>query len=751
MHQSNSMMQRFFVPLSTLALAALLLIVGCSSPGETVRVTDRPEPEPEQEELQPRQELRIEMPAGFDTVKTRPHDHGKMWTFDDPPVEYIEDRYDFTPDDEWMEQIKEGALRFGENCSASFVSPHGLVMTNHHCARNAIGQVTQSGENLLQEGYVASRLEDERAVEDLSVRQFVEVEEVTEQIYDPQEEQTRRGRATRAEDRQRRAEELEEELNEAAQEEDPRLRVEVTAQNEGARYAAYTFRVYNDVRLVMAPEMQVGFFGGSPDNFTYPRFNLDVAFLRVYEEGEPVEPSAHFSWNTEGAEEGDAVFAVGNPGNTSRHGAVSQLRFQRDYTLPQELEALRNRQEILRDYIEGRITAVDYPELQNLFFSIENSVKSTEGQLRGLRDPYLIARRTASERELQDAIIATDSLRAQYRDVLREIEQLQRAKEGSVRRSEAFTFFTNPQIGSRVLTRAMFGYFFDTLQRRRAPSEQVENIRQQAVQMRDWPDEVETAFIELRFEEMRDALGEGDPTMRRILGDKTPRERAEQLVEESALTDSSRYVSILDDGYRGSDDVTVPIIESIAPLFFSYSEQRENFRNSERTLVTELARAREAVFGPRLAPDASFTPRLSDGVIDSYHHNGTRAPAFTNFYGMLDRHFSHQEAAWDLPEIWREPPESFDLSTPLNLVSTNDIAGGSSGSPLLDKDLNVVGVIFDSNTEALPNQFLYTDTTARSISVDGRGILEALSEIYEADHLVQELTEEELVTPAAAR
>ena len=745
-------MRRSLASVGTVALALLLFVAGCGSPSETVRVTDRPDRPTEDRELQPRQEPRIAMPEGYDTVRVQTQDQGAMWTFDNLPLDRFAERYDFEPDETWVEQVTTGAVRFGDNCSASFVSPHGLLMTNHHCAREAIGQVSPSGESLLEDGYVARDLDEERLVPDLTVKQFVEVEDVTDQVRDDTRDQGRRGRATRAEDRDRRANELEEELNEEAQQEDERLHVEVTAQNQGGRYAAYTFRAYEDVRLALAPEMQLGFFGGSPDNFTYPRYNLDVAFFRVYDDnGDPLEPSTHFSWSTEGAAAGDPVFAVGNPGTTQRQQAVSQLKFERDHNVPQQLDALRNRQDIIGEFVEGRLEAVDYPELQNLFFAIENSVKSTEGQLRGLRDPYLIARRTAHERQLQTVILSSDSLRAQYRDVLRELEQLQRAKEGTLRRGAAFTFFTNPELGSRVFTRAIYGYYYDNLQRQRAPSEELDRIREEAMALRDWPTEVETAFVALRLKEMQDALGSGDPTVRRILDEKTPEERAEQLVEESALSDSSSFAQVFDDGYLGSDDPSLPIIEAIAPVYFSHIEQRENFRNSERTLVAELSRARAAAFDTPMPPDASFTPRLSDGVVRGYTSNGGTTAPFTNFYGLLDRHFSHQDVAWDLPEEWQDPPTDFDLSTPLNMVSTNDIAGGSSGSPLLDEELNVVGVVFDSNLEALPNRYLYTDQFARAVSVDARGILEALEVMYEADHLVEELQTEQLAVPAAAQ
>jgi hypothetical protein len=249
-----------------------------------------------------------------------------MWTFENPPLTYFENRYGFEPDTAWFNKARLGALRFGGNCSASFVSPNGLIMTNHHCGRESISEVSRPGEELLDTGFYAQNVEAERRVPELYVEQLVAIDDVTQRVYEAEEERTVQSGDATAQFRQQQVQRLQEQLTQQAKQRDERLRVEVTGLYSGSRYSAYTFRRYEDVRLVMAPELQLGFYGGSPDNFTYPRYNLDVAFFRAYnDEGQPLQTNNYFSWDTSGAEEGDAVFVIGNPGSTSRLNTVSQL------------------------------------------------------------------------------------------------------------------------------------------------------------------------------------------------------------------------------------------------------------------------------------------------------------------------------------------------------------------------------------------------------------------------------------------
>jgi len=732
------------IPIRSLVVVLLLgtgVLAGCGgSEKVSVPVVERPAaPSVEEDTLEKAAAEAVPIPSEYDTVQAQRFDRGRMWTFSDPPLDYFRQAYGFAPDEEWLTNAQRGALQFGEGCSASFVSAQGLIMTNHHCAREHVTDVSRRGEALLEEGFYAAERDDERRAPGLHVDQLIEIEDVTEQFFDG----LRQGRGAGGQARTQRAQALQEKLTAEASQRDSTLRVEVEEMNQGARYTARTYRRYTDVRLVMAPELQLGFFGGSADNFTYPRFVLDVAFFRAYTpSGEPVQSEHHFSWDPGGAEPGQAVFAVGHPQSTSRYKLRSQYEYERDYQLPNRLQTLRSRGERMGAYIRSHPDSTERYDLRNPYFSIQNTIKGQEGQLRGLQNPYLLARRASAVQALQDSILAVDSLRQRYGQIVTEIDRLQRSKEVMADKAGAFVTFANLQLGSRILVRALHGYFYDFLRTRGAPPERVEEIRTDAEKIVDWPPGLERQFLLAQFEEIRAAYGADHPTVQRLFKSRSPDELATRLVEESALMDSTAFLSLLDEGYRQSDDPSVPVIEALAPMYLNTTRQMQDVQRSERVLNARLSRARELIYGSAFPPDANGTLRLSDGRVQSYRFNGTVAPPFTNFYGMYDRYFSHNEEAWSLPPEWIAAADSLDLGTPLNLVSTVDISGGSSGSPLLNKDLEVVGVVFDSNMEALPNQYLFRTRDARAVAVDGRGILEALRTVYEADRLIDEITTE---------
>ncbi len=722
-------------------LLGIGFLAGCGGTGETVSVpvVERPSPAPPSTEdtADVAASSIVPIPSPYDTVQARRFDRGRMWTFENPPTEHFQEAYGVSPDDEWLTAAQRGALQFGETCSASFVSSTGLVMTNHHCAREYVTDISRKGEDLLDDGFYAPTQEDERRAETLYVDQLVETEDVTGRVF----EGLRQGREAGAQARQQRIESLQETMTAEASARDSSLRVEVQALYQGARYTAYTYRRYEDVRLVMAPELQVGYFGGAADNFTYPRYVLDVAFFRVYTpDGAPLRPEHHFSWAVEGATPGDPVFAVGHPASTSRLQMVSQLTYDRDHDLPNRLDALRTRSGLLQEYVQSRPDSAARYGLRNAYFTIENTVKSLEGQLRGAQDPYLRARRGAAVRALQDSIRAVDSLRQRYGQIVEQIDRLQQSKAVLADKAGAFATFANLELGSRILVRALHGYYYDFIRVRGAPPDRVQAIREDAEQVRDWPPGLERQFLIAQFEELRAAYGPDHPTMQRLFKNRTPEALASRLVERSALMDSTAFVDLLDEGYRKSDDPSVPVIEALAPMFLNTTRQMQDIRNTEQTFSARLARARFAIYGTRFPPDATGSLRLSGGRVQSYRYNGTVAPPFTTFHGLYDRYFSHNQEAWTLPSQWVNAADALDLSTPLNLVSTVDISGGSSGSPLLNRDLEIVGVVFDSNMEALPNEYLYRNRAARAVAVDVRGILEALRTVYDAERLVQEIT-----------
>ncbi len=730
-------MRSLFFWAFSVVLTGLLLVAGCGTPRQTVTVAERPPASEDTVSMTVDTAANaVPIPQGYDTVQVGRFDRGKLWPFDQVPADYFESAYGVTPDSQWLSKAQRAALRFGDGCSASFVSGRGLIMTNHHCARDAIEKVSRRTESLMENGFLADSLGQERRVPDLHVDQLVKIEDVTRRV--------KRGMIpsgdTRGGTEQQRIGALEDVLTEEAKKRNEALRVEVASLYNGAKYSAYTYRRYDDVRLVMAPELQAGYFGGEADNFTYPRYSFDVAFLRAYtDDGTPLQPSQYFSWDLEGAEVGEPVFAVGNPGSTSRLKMVSQLEYERDYHLPNRLEVFETRQSLFQSYIANNPeTAAEYG-LRNTFFSIGNTIKSLKGQLRGLQDPYLMARRGKAIRSLVDSMTKIDSLQ-QYTRAVGEIERLQQSKRILASKQKAFFTFANLQIGSRILTRAVHGYYHDFLRTRGAQPDRIQDIRDDAEQIENWPEDLEASVLAAQIKELRTAFGADHPTIQRLLRDGSPDSLATRLVEKSALMDSTSFLKLLDEGYLKSNDPSVPVIEALAPLFLNTNRQMEDIRSTENNMNGRLSKARRVLYGEAVPPDASFTLRISDGVVKGYPYNGSTAPPFTNFYGMYDRYYSHAGDDWSLPDRWISSPDSFDLGTPLNLVSTNDISGGNSGSPLLNADLEVVGVVFDSNMEALPNEYLYRSHSARAISVDVRGIVEALRDLYGADRLVDEIT-----------
>jgi hypothetical protein len=725
-----------------IALFLGLWLTACGGASEVARVTDRPDRDTtartaEQRPVAPP----IEKPAGYEQVEAERFDDGKMWTFSDPPLEYFNETYDMTADEAWLDQARLGALRFSDSCSASLVSDRGLAMTNHHCARDFITKVSRSDEQLLEEGFYAAERADERPVEGLYVEQVVGIEDVTSSVRGVLSESG--DDQARAQARRNRVQEIEDERTRRVEARDTTLRVEVARMYSGARYTAITYRRLSDVRLVMAPELQLGYFGGDTDNFTYPRFNLDMAFFRVYEDGRPLQNEAFFSWNTSGSQAGDPVFVVGNPGSTSRQKTVEQLKFMRNFTLPQQLNALQRRSDVLEAYLEGRTAAEDTTNVRNITFSVRNTLKSLNGQLEGLQDDALMARRTDREQTLREAVNTTGNLRQSYGNAFVRMTDTQRARRSTAGRDAAFVFFGSNILDSRVITRGLYGYYYHTLRRQGIPPEEIADLRESAMDVSDWPDEVEEAFLAIRLDELREAFGPNHPTVRRVLADTTPEDLAASIVERTALTDSTQFVEIFDEGYLDSGDASVSMMQAVGPLFIRHIQSSQSLTDREDNLLAQINRVRLATLGrDTVPPDANFTLRIADGVVQGYANDaGEDVPPYTTFAGMYARYDEHgPDSDWALPGRWLDARGQLDQQAPLNLVSTNDITGGNSGSPLLNRDLEVVGLIFDSNLEALPNAFIYRDEQARAVSVDVRAIREALVTVYGADRLVRELT-----------
>lgn len=680
----------------------------------------------------------------LDTVQAGPFDQGKMWTFDVPPAAYFAETYGIEADSVWFARARLGALRI-PGCSASFVSPRGLVLTNHHCARDYVSQVSSDDETLLDDGFFAASLDEERDIEDFEADQLVEIMDVTAEIDAHVGERTGDERAQRTEEK---IEEITERLLEARGGEDSGYKVEVISLYNGGRHSAYVFRTWTHAKLVMAPELQIGFYGGDPDNFTYPRYNLDFTFLRLYDdEGQPVETDHWFRFSTEGVQQGDPIFIVGNPGSTSRLQTVAELAFRRDVSDRAVLEYLKSRAELLEGYIEAWPEVAEEYDLRNTLFGLLNSIKAYSGQLEGLADPVILTRRTDTERRFAEAISVDPELESLYGGLIEEMAQIQATKRQSTEGYRAFLALNVDGYSSPTLHRALLAFQILNARQQGAPEEATAGLMEQLKEVGNKPAELDELFIEARIADFIEVYGGDQRWILSILGGRSPEGAATWIRANSLLADSAAAVDAVERGLVDPNDPAVRTVGFYLPALARFQQALGATGAREEELAALLGRARYEIYGTDVPPDATFSLRIADGVVTGYPYNGTEAPAVTTFFGMYDRHFafarqyadSPEDSPWALPERWDTPPEGLDLSTPINFVATADIIGGNSGSPVLNADLEIVGVVFDGNIESLPGDYIYLPELNRSVTVDARGILAALEHVYGMGWLVEEL------------
>ena len=734
------------MPRFTPFLLVLLLTLGACSSTEVVTAPPAPPApaEPVAAAPAPAEPPAPPMLIDPDTVRAGQYDTGRMWTFDNPPRAYLTETYGFSPDDAWFERARLGALRFASYCSASFVSPNGLILTNHHCARQSVTEVTRDGEDLHATGFYAAAMDDERLVDGLYVEQLIAITDVTGEV-----EAAAAGMETDAERinaRQEAIGAIAERMAAEAGGEDAGMRVQVIAFYDGAQYSAYTFRRYDDIRLAFAPEEQAGFFGGDPDNFTYPRYSLDFALLRAYgEDGRPLDTeAAYFPWSEDGTEDGELVFVIGNPGSTTRLQTVAQLEFRRDVQEPAILRLYSSRADIYQDFVENHPNDPATPDLEDTYFSLSNARKAYTGRVEGLRDPYVIARRAAAERAFREAVDADAGLRATYGTLFDDIAANRREARQFAAEAGAFIGM-NPgsPAASNVLTRALFAHAYATTQSAQ--------FREAVLGVEDRPVALEQGLLAARLNDFVHYFGADSDLVRQVLGGRSAAEVARELMQTSAFATEAGTAAALDGDLAASDDPALAIAEVLWPRYAQYQQQGSVLSAQVGELASNLARARFDVYGTDIPPDATFSLRINDGVVRGFPYNGTVAPPYTTFYGMYDRHFSFQAddalaEFYALPERWLPIPDALDLTTPFNFVTTNDIIGGNSGSPMLNRDLEVVGIAFDGNIHSLPGDYIYLPDQNRTVAVDSRGMMEALESVYEADRLAEELQTGQLVT-----
>lgn len=678
----------------------------------------------------------------LDTVQAGRFDMGKMWTFENAPTEYFTETYGFSADSEWFENARQAALRI-PGCSAAFVSPHGLVVTNHHCIRGAVVRVTREGESLLDDGFYAATMEEERPIPGYYVDQLIAAEDVSDEIFGATDQAATD--AQRDEIRARVTGEIEERIRARHQGgegtvREGTVRVEVTPLYNGGRYSAYTYRRYTDVRMVAAAELQLGFFGGDGDNFTYPRYALDFGFLRVYgSDGEPLGNQHWFNWSQGGVEEGDVVFVIGNPGPTNRLNTVAQLEFQRDVSVAAQKSFLETRLAAMRAFYEENRAQGDSMDLRNRMFGLSNSLKANTGRLEALKDPVIMTRKADGEARFQAALAATPGLSEKYGDLVPRMAAIQEEKRDVADEYAAFVSLGSSAAESALLRRALSAATLQAVQEMGAPADTVEAMTAALLEIEDLPADLEEALLAERLEDFVRNLGQGHPVTEAALGGRSVEGAVSRLRNRSTLASLARAEEALDGRGIPENDPALVLARAIIPAYLAFRQVYSPLVSRERELAADLGRARYAVYGADVPPDASRSPRITDGVVRPYEYNGTRAPVYTTFFGLYDHFHSYgSDTDWNLPDRWVPPHPELDLTTPLNFISTADTYGGNSGSPAVTPELEIVGLNFDRNIEGLSRDFIYLPERGRNIMVDVRAIREAMDKVYDADRIVQE-------------
>lgn len=681
----------------------------------------------------PPETVLVEVPSPATSVELEPgrFDTGKMWTFENPPLDYFEEEYGFRPDQQWLDHVRLASLRL-PNCTASFVSGDGLVMTNHHCGRESASAVSAEGEDLLTDGFFAPTLADERRVPDLYVDQLVELQDVTELIESAVTPMMREDAEMEA--RQHKQESVADSASQALG-----LDCSVQSLYNGGKYSLYCYKRYDDVRLVFIPELMIGYFGGDPDNFTYPRYVLDVSFFRVYDEdGSPYHPPDFYAWSEAGAAEGDPVFVIGNPGSTERLLTVAQLEYRREYLEPYIVRLYQSRSDALEQFMQHHPD--QRPEYINEYFGYMNSLKLFKGRLKALQDPAIMGRKRGFESNFKKAIQADPNLNRQYGNLWNEIKGI-REQMASYAATRNGLRYDGPLWSQTLATAAdIFIYAYRITNTPSDPqlSELRSDIEQRAINT-----DLDKHFLELQLEDAAEWLGESDSFVRMALAGRPVAEAARAIIDGATdVTDPGQRAALLDNptAILNSTDPAISLMREALPRFIDAEIKVQELSQTEDAKAAKLALALFEVQGTALAPDATFTLRIADGVVAGYEYNGTLAPARTTFYGLYNRHYSHAGAAdWALPGRWLNPPAEFDMSTPLDMVHTNDTVGGNSGSPLVNVGGEIVGLLFDGNIESLSGDFIYITEGARSVSVRAEAIVEALRDMYGAKRIVDEL------------
>ncbi|MGA2672995.1 MAG: S46 family peptidase [Terracidiphilus sp.] len=664
------------------------------------------------------------------------HAEEGMWTFDNPPLKLLAAKYNFHPTQAWLDHLRLSSVRLNDGGSGSFVSPDGLLLTNHHVARGQLQKNSTAEHDYLRDGFYAATPDQEMKSPDLEVNVLVAMQDVTARVQGAAKGIADDAKALKARDAEIAA------ITKESKDKTG-LRSDVVSFYNGGEYWLYQYKAYTDVRLVFAPEQQAAFFGGDPDNFTYPRYDIDMALFRVYENGKPLHCDNYLKWSARGAAPGELIFISGHPGATERQDTVAQLLVQRDVIGPAVTEYLQHRIAVAQAF------AAQGPEQARLvgstIFGLQNSLKVYLGRKEALADPAILAKKQADETDFRAKVAANPEWQKQYggawETIARVEEQVKPEIKGQLfRRTDSQLFNRALQIVQYVAEikkpdGERLAQFHDA---------GLESLKYQLLSPAPVYPSVEKLFMISALKLAQEKLGKDDAYVQAIVQGGDVDQTVNSLIDGTKMADPAFRKSLLEGGEAAVAASTDPMIVAARRVDPIVRETTRRMRDTLSSVLTpageKLGKARFLVYGKDAYPDATFTLRLSYGTVDGYPYNGTIAPPFTTFYGLYDRAASFSDKSpFDLTPKEVAGRDKLDLSTPLDFVSTGDIIGGNSGSPVVNRKGELVGLIFDGNIESLAGDFVYDGTKNRAVAVHSAGMIEALRKLYGAGALADEL------------
>ena len=663
-----------------------------------------------------------------------------MWTFDHFPAGLVQARYGFKPDSAWLDNVRSSAVRLTSGCSASVVSKEGLVLTNHHCVVDCEQTMSSGKQDYVTNGFLTHARSEERTCPGMQAEILRQIADVTAEVQsaitraDPKDAIRARDAATAK-------------IADQACKGDASSRCQVVSLYQGGQYKLYKYRKYSDVRLVFAPEFAISFFGGDPDNFNFPRFCLDSAFVRLYENGQPVQTATHLKWRRTAPAAGELVFVAGNPGSTSRLDTRAQLEMQRDWQIPVRQLVRSELRGWLSEY--SQLGAEQKRTAGSTLFLLENSFKAFYGRERALLDPAFFARLVQGQNELHSRVSANPQLAAEVGDPWKDVD-------GAIDKYQQI-FLSHDFLEARAGSISQLFHYARTLvrgaaERAKPSSERLPEFADSSLPLLEkqlldaqpiYPD-LERIGLTLWLTKTREYLTVDNPLVRRLLGTDSPAALAARLVAGTHLADPKVRARLWQGGaaaITASDDALIRFVRTTDPDARALRTRYEQEVEGPITRAQErLARARFKAYGDAVYPDATFTLRLTYGSVQGWTYQGQTVTPFTNFGGLYAR--ASDSEPFRLPPRWREAKSRIDPQTPLDVSTNNDIIGGNSGSPLIDAQGRVVGAIFDGNIHSLGGDYGFDPRLNRAIAVLTAAVGPALRNVYALPALVAELEED---------